>query len=418
MIFQISLLVLLLFLSCFFSGSETSLFALSAIEIKSLQTKKTRTSQLVARLTKDPRRLLMVILAGNMFVNICSSSLSETLFVSYFGEKGLVISVFVMTLLILIFGEITPKTLALQNPKKISLIVAPGVLFFQKIFSPLVCFFIFIADGVLKVFNIEKKKKPNWHIDEIKTAIIEGKKDGILHEYEANMLEGLLSLKEKTIEKIMKPRNMIFGLESKTCIKDAICLLKEKKFSRVPLYSGDLDHIDGLLYIKDLLAITYKADACVKDLSVLRKPIFVPENTHAYVLFRLFNQSRMHIAIVLDEYGGVAGLVTYEDLLEEIIGEVLDKDERIPEYRKIGEMMYEITAQMELKQFNALFKTNLSETHSITIAGFLTAKIGRIPVSGELFSYKHILFKITESQNNKILSLMVTLRKKRKSKEL
>jgi len=358
---DILLLLLLLLLSGFFSGSETALFSLSPIKVARLKTVRGKRGALVAELVDNPRRLLISIILGNMFVNVFSSALAESAATKMFGEKGLSISILAMTFLILVFGEITPKTIAIHNAEQVSPMVAPIIDGFGKLVFPFRRAVRFVADLILSVLT-RRMRSPETAVSgpELRTAVEIGHREGILEDREKEMIHSVIELGEKWVADVMRPRSQIVGFDIRTPMEQICAAVRSTRYSRIPLYRGNLDRIEGILYVKDLLAASSRPKGEVDLSSLLRAPLYVPEQKRAGVLLRDLRRRRVHLALVVDEYGLVSGLVTLEDLLEEIFGQILDKEPTTTPFQWIDTRAVRVDARMELDALNEVFGTSLS----------------------------------------------------------
>ena len=321
---SIKLLVILVFFSAFFSGSETALFSLSKIRVKRLQLENRRNSKLVAGLLDRPTRLLVSILIGNMFVNTLASSTASVLITSRFGNDALAFSIALMTLIILIFGEITPKSIAIHNAEGFSLAVAPYINAFSKFVFPIRRLIRFITDFLVAEFAKRFKLETQSALTEeglLKEAIGLGRKEGVLDIEEEKMFKGIFEFGDKTAKDAMKPRKSIIAFEAASPLEKIKQAIRKKELARIPIYAGELDNILGILYTRDLVKAAANPALDIKE--ILRKPLYVSQDTKLDDLMRELRVKRVHMAIVKDGTK-VAGLVTLQDLLEEIIGEMKD----------------------------------------------------------------------------------------------
>ncbi len=321
---QLITLTALILLSAFFSGSETALFGLSKIRVKRLQLENRPNSKLLAQLLNRPTTLLISILIGNMLVNIFASSSASVLATRLFGEKGLSISIGVMTFLILIFGEIAPKSIAIGNPEKFSLRVVPYIDVFSRTVFPLRKILQIITDFFVKRFSATfklKKQSPHYTEEELKKAIHMGRRAGVFDLDEENMFRGVFEFGDKKAKDVMRARKEIIAFELNTPLDRIKRVVRSNELSRIPIYVNKLDNILGILYAKDLIVASERGDWDLKE--ILRKPLYVSRDMKLDDLFRELRTKRTHMALVSDE-GKLVGLATLEDLLEEILGEIKD----------------------------------------------------------------------------------------------
>ena len=395
-IIQISTILLLILSSAFFSGSETAFFSLSGLKVKRLEKSKRRGRRLVARLLARPQRLLITIILANMLVNIASSVMAANVAASLLGRYGWILSSFIMIVLILIFGEITPKIIAIQNAEKVSVLVAPLTGVVSVVVCPIRIVVKAINDGFIKLVARGHRKEMPLTREEIKTAVDLGKKEGIVDEQEEEMIHGVIGVANKKVREIMKPRGDIFAFEILTDMDGVVGKVRKKAFSRIPVYKDTLDDIQGILYAKDLVRMG--GDIKTARLAdILRPPYFVPGTKMAAELFDEFRRKRIHMALVTDEYGQVEGLVTLEDILEEIFGEIVDKGEEryTVEWISPGDAI--VNGRMEIEDFNEQFSADIASETDVTIGGFFTTRLGRIPAQGDVVKSDGIRFEAVET---------------------
>lgn len=321
---NIPLLIILLLCSAFFSATETSLFSLSRIRVKRLQAEGVKNSKLVSNLLDRPRRLIISILIGNMLVNILASSTTSSLFIRVFGEKGIGLSIVIMTLLILTFGEIIPKVIAIRNSEKIALRVAPYINIFSAIIAPIRgALYHLIVNIIAPVFT--RVIPPHRHAltaDEVAKAVEIGRSEGVLNVREEEMIKRVFRFTDKTAKDVMVAPQRIIAADIQTPLTEIRSIITKKKVSRMPVFEGQPGNIAGILYTKDLIAAGMRGVFTLKE--ILRKPFYVNETIRLDDLLREFRAHGIHMALVKNTSGNFTGLVTLQDLLEEIIGEIRD----------------------------------------------------------------------------------------------
>jgi len=342
-VFILAIFLICVVASAFFSGTETAFFSLSELELSKLREEGSRGSRRVIRLMNDSRKLLITILVGNTLVNIIAA-IDATVLVTrlsraYHFSEGLAIflEVVVVTLIILIFSEITPKILAVRNSLNLALRVSP--------FIDLVYLLLYPISAVLERFTDLFKRALHIRTDaeflseeEIKTLIELGEEKGTIQSEERMMIDSIFEFGETTVKEIMVPRIDMVCIEMHASLKDLIRLIRERGHSRIPVYEGRIDNIRGVIHVKDLIPVLDKSSRDVKLMDLARPAYFVPESKKIDDLLREFQRQKVHMAIVVDEYGGTAGLVTLEDIIEEIVGEIQDEyDKEAPLYQKIDE---------------------------------------------------------------------------------
>lgn len=410
-IIQLVFLLLLVLLSGFFSGSETALMSVSKVKVRHDAQKGLERAKSVDILLKAPSKFLTTILVGNNVVNIAGSALATTLALELFGSNGPWIATTVMTLLILVFGEITPKTYATQNSEKVSYASAPYLLLLSKIFKPLVKVLITITNWGIKLLGGDPdQKKPFITEAEIIRSVNVGKEEGVIEEEEREMIHSIFAFDDTIVREVMIPRIDIFALEVDTSLEAVWDLIIENGHSRIPIYRESIDNIIGLLYAKDLLNFIFQRSNDLTIGELLRPAYFVPESKKVNQLLREMKRAKVHMAIVLDEYGGTAGIVTIEDLLEEIVGDIQDEyDFEEVNYDYLNEKELIVDARMPVDELNDLLNIKLPEDEYDTLGGLVLNFLGHVPVEGEELQHDLIKIIIKEMCNHRIIKLHVIL---------
>ena len=402
------LLVLLVFMSAFFSSSETALINMSKIRLKHLVKEKVKNADKLEKLYEDSNKLIGAILIGNNIVNVATSSIATIITTSRFSNAGLGISVGLTTLVILIFGEITPKNLALKNSESISLFVAPIILFLVRIFTPI----LFILNSISNLLSSllgqrNDDKKPTITQDELKTIVDVSNQEGVLETDETEMIQNIFEFKDLTVDDIMIQRRDIVAISADMSYDEIIDVFKNRQLSRLPIYEDTIDDIIGVLYAKDLFFTEQsKEDFDIK--AVMREPVFVNEFVKISDFFKKMQQVKTHIAIVLDEYGGVAGIVTMEDLVESIVGDIYDEyDQQDEEVRKLKENIYVINGNSKLTEMQDLLQVELVSKDYESLGGYLMDKMGKIPTQGDIYEDENFKFIISSMDKNRINKVKV-----------
>ena len=402
------LLVLLVFMSAFFSSSETALINMSKIRLKHLVKEKVKNADKLEKLYEDSNKLIGAILIGNNIVNVATSSIATIITTSRFSNAGLGISVGLTTLVILIFGEITPKNLALKNSESISLFVAPIILFLVRIFTPI----LFILNSISNLLSSllgqrNDDKKPTITQDELKTIVDVSNQEGVLETDETEMIQNIFEFKDLTVDDIMIQRRDIVAISANMSYDEIIDVFKNRQLSRLPIYEDTIDDIIGVLYAKDLFFTEQsKEDFDIK--AVMREPVFVNEFVKISDFFKKMQQVKTHIAIVLDEYGGVAGIVTMEDLVESIVGDIYDEyDQQDEEVRKLKENIYVINGNSKLTEIQDLLQVELVSKDYESLGGYLMDKMGKIPTQGDIYEDENFKFIISSMDKNRINKVKV-----------
>jgi len=399
-------LAILLCFSAFFSGSETALFSLNRLKVRQMAASRSSSKGLVAKMLSNPHRLLATILFGNMLVNVASSSLGENITSHRFsGGTALFVAVLGMTLLILLFGEIMPKIIAVEWPAQIAPWVVVPLNIFSTIISPARRSLRWITDLFVGSMAHRPISTQGATEEELKTALDIGYSEGEVHRLERDLIEKVISFGDKRVEQVMTPRMRMVSIGVNTPIDRALRFLKRKGYSRVPVYEGNEDTIIGVLHVKDFLRHLKRES--LRD--YLRPVYFIPETKKVDDLFREFQSKRQHFAVVIDEYGVVCGVITLDDLLEEIVGKIAHKKrEAWAAYKKVSRDRIVVEATMELEDFNQQMRTSLMDDQAQSIGGYVINQLGRIPRVKEKVRIGDLEFQVLEAEPRRIVRMEVT----------
>ncbi|CUS77453.1 hemolysin family protein [Candidatus Kryptobacter tengchongensis] len=408
------IILTLLILSGLVSASEVSLFSLPSETLERFSKSKIRTHKLIAKILEHPQRLLITILISNNFINVGIALLStlSALRLSYAininPEYAVSISIILVTVLVLLFSEIIPKLISSQNPEKVALVVSPLINFFSIILYPIVELFLIITNSFKKRIPISKA---DLLIEEIKPLIELGGRYGVIRKEEEEIIKNLLQFPNKTVKDVMTSRVDMVAIELNTELKQIIKTIKESGFSRLPVYQEQIDNIVGILYAKDIIQFIRNKTARKKfDIKkFLKEPIFVPETMKLETLLQEFKQKKMHIAIVVDEFGGTAGLVTLQDIITEIFGEIEREEAEEKTFEKINDDEFLVDAGITIEEVNELLGINLKTTKSDydTIGGFILDITGKIPKEKDVINYENLRFTIEKVENRRIKKIRV-----------
>ncbi|UCH82746.1 MAG: HlyC/CorC family transporter [Candidatus Latescibacterota bacterium] len=408
--FYLIALAILLLISAFFSGSEAALFSLTRSQVNQLRSESASGRQLAGFLAR-PRWLLITILIGNLIVNVFSTSAATSVAMRTFGEKGVGIAFVFMSVVILVFGEIFPKVLAITRARGFSLAVAYPMKAIQTLFTPAAWPMVRFSDAVIG-FLKKRLGVASRHFteDELMTALDIGEKEGSLGKFEVDLFSNIIDFKETTVKEIMTPSINVFSLPIDLNPEELFERVLASGFSRVPVYGDTTDDIKGILHIKDLSRAT-EGDADFTIESILIPPYFIPELSRIPVLFSELGTRKAHVAIVIDEYGSFVGIVTIEDILEELVGEIRDSDEpRTATHTLLDDGRIVVLGTMEIEEFNEVFGTDIDDEDHETIAGYVIGSIGEIPNAGETFDIKNLRFHVISAQPNRIRKMRVEKR--------
>ncbi len=401
--------VLIIF-SMIFSASESAYLSINRLRIRFLRNKKNKRALRVDTMLNKKARLLNTVLIANNIVNIAVSSILTYLALHFFGPAGVGIATIVATLLLLIFGEITPKTIAINFPERIALIFSPLISFAVFILTPLERVFTFFSQGVSNILQIKiPEKNVSFTEEEIKTFFDVGEEEGILDAGEKKMLKRAFRFTGLSAKEIMTPRTQITAIPVTASIPEVIKTSQDSHFSRFPVYEKDIDNIIGIVYIKDFLFSSKEnTELSLKD--TIRSPLFILENKKIPEIQALLQENNQNMAVILDEYSGTAGLLTMEDLSEEIFGSIVDehdcKEEETFTQTTENEMIVEGT--MRLSDIQEQMQINLESEFYDTIAGYITEKLGEIPLVGAKLVEEGLVFTVLETDSTRILRVHIS----------
>ena len=412
---------LLLVLSAFFSGSETALTAASRGKLRSQADKGSRGAERALSITEDSERLIGSVLLGNNLVNILATSLATSVLTRAFGDSGVALATLIMTLLVLIFAEVMPKTYAISNSEKAAAFVAAPISLVVRIFAPIVSAVRFLVRGVLGIFGVQID--PDSHIlavrEEIAGALQLGHSEGVVEKEDRDRILGALDLSDRFVEEIMLHRSGIEMIDVADTPRTILEQCLQSSHTRLPVFEGEPENIIGVIHAKDLLRAMYaiigspEGDQRVLDDFDVRKvampPYFVPETTTLDDQMRQFLRQRSHFALVVDEYGALQGLITLEDILEEIVGEITDEfDPEGDEHVQMGDDgHYHVEGSTTIRDLNRATDWNLPDEEANTIAGLVIHEAQMIPTVGQVFSFHGFRFEITAREGNRITTLRI-----------
>jgi len=409
----ILILVLLILLSAFFSGIESAFISLSEIDLIEIEHSTSKNRKILLRLLEKKERLLSTILIGNNLVNIAASALNTALAIQYaprFGmteELGVTVSAIVLVLVILIFGEITPKNIALGHNRKISLFVSPLIFFLTLVFTPPAYFIELISGMVSWIF---KGKRFERYIISEKTVInvvSRGEKLGVINKMEQNLIQNVFLFDEREVYPIMTPRTEVFALNEELTIDEVKKDIMLKQFSRIPVFKESIDNITGIVNIKTIFREFLEGEKDVRLKELAQKPIFVYETQTLSILLERFKQEQSHIAVIVDEFGGMAGIVTLEDILEELVGEIFDEKD-IAIIESAGENKWIINEAMDIVTVNKTIKGEIKiDGDYETLQGLIMSNLNRIPKPDDKVKIPPHHFKVLKMNRNKIQSILI-----------
>jgi Mg2+/Co2+ transporter CorB len=411
----------LLLLSAFFSGSETALTAASRSKLKAQADKGSTGAATALVVTEDSERMIGALLLGNNIVNISAASIATALLTQLFGDSGVALATLGMTALVLVFGEVLPKTYAITNAETAAMRVAPIIRIMIVVFSPVVAVVQVLVRGILALFGV--RADPNSHVlalrDEIAGAIALGHSGGAVEKEGRDRLLGALDLNDRTVEEIMRHRSQIEMIDADASPDAILTQCLASSHTRLPIYRGDVENIVGVIHAKDLLRevdrlvrgddISPGALSGLDILKVAMPPYFVPETTALDEQMRQFLKRNTHFALVVDEYGALRGLITLEDILEEIVGEITDEFDtaREPVLKRTKEGDYLVEGSMTIRDLNRAMDWQLPDDEANTVAGLVIHEAQMIPVEGQAFSFHGFRFQVATRRDNRLVRLKV-----------
>jgi len=402
---EIIFLIILLVLSGFFSMAETALMSLSKIRIRHMTEEGVKNAKLVEKLLEDPNKLLGAILIGNNIVNIGASSLATTLTARFFGgsETSVAISTVVMTILVLIFGEITPKSVAKQKSEKVSLFVSKPIKLCVSLFKPFVSVFTGISSIFIKLLGADPKAaEPFITEEELKTMVGVSEEEGVLEDVEKEMIFNVFDFADMQVKDVMVQRVDISALAINTTYEDVLKSVKTNQFSRIPIYNDTIDDIVGILNVKDLII----ADDVENEFNIkeyVREPFYTFEFKKITEVFNEMKKTRNPMAVVLDEYGGTVGIITMEDIIEEVFGEIEDEyDEEKNMIEVIKENEYVVDGSAKLHDISEFIGVSIESEELDSVGGLIIEELGRIPEDKEEVLINDIRFVVEKLEKNRI----------------
>ncbi len=402
---MIAVIALLVLFSAFFSSTETAFSSVSRIRLKNKAENGNKKAKKALYIVEHYDKALAAILVGNNIVNIASSALATLLFVSFLGDAtGTVVSTVVLTIVVLICGEVIPKNFAIENNEQICLAFAGVLRFFMVIFTPVTFLLLKLTDAVKKISSKNKKKSPTVTEDELKYIVESIEEEGVLEEQESELVQSALEFDEKTAYDILTPRVDLVAIDINDDMENIKEIVLRERYSRIPVYKDNIDNIVGVLHSRDFLEVLLSGR--IPDINKLMQPAYyIYRSKKLSALLADFKYKKLHIAVVTDDYGGTLGIVTMEDLLEQIVGDIWDEDEEIEhKYKKTGDHRYEISGDMNIDDMLELFDKDEKYLHSDSksVGGWVIEQIGDIPENGSVFTYKELTVTVDSVEDQRI----------------
>ncbi|EFH93040.1 hemolysin family protein [Finegoldia magna] len=404
---QIIALVFLVTMSAVFSSSETAITSVSKIKVRQLDQKDNKNAHLLKKLHDNMQTTISTILIGNNIVNIAASSIATILFTNIFHQNGALISTVVMTVFVLIFGEVIPKTIAQYKNKSVALKFSRFIYFLTLVFKPIVKVLNLLTRLVIKLFVGEDEDSSTLTEEELKTLVEVSEEEGVLKNQETEIMINALELKETLAVDIMTPRTSMASVDIEDAESDLKEIIKNITYSRIPVYEDSIDDIIGVLHIKELAHKIIEDDRDFKIRDILKPAFYAYEYIPVVDLFKQMRAKNISISIIIDEYGGTSGIVTMEDILEELVGEIDDEYDNEKEVTKISENEYLVDPEMRIDEVNERFDLDIQSDKFDSIGGFVIELLDRMPKSKDEVEFENLKFVVVNVDKRKITQLMI-----------
>jgi len=408
MLTKLIVLVILILMSSFFSATETAFSSINKIRLKNMASEGNKKAKRTLDLANDFDKVLSTILVGNNIVNIAATSIATVLFIDLLKDSnlnGATVSTVVMTVVILIFGEISPKSLAKEAPEKFAMFSSPLLGFLMVILTPVNWIFTMWKKLLSKIFNFSDNHKMTS--DELIVLVDEVTQDGSIDEDESELIRNAIEFTERCAEDILTPRIDLEAVPADATKEEVAVLFKETRFSRLLVYEDSIDDITGVIHLKDFY--TEKGITGKPISEIMTTPVFVPKSIMISDLLKYLQKNKSHIAVVSDDYGGTLGIVTMEDILEELVGEIWDEhDDVVETFTKIGENKYKVLCNTDLETLLKFFDISYDEENS-SVNGWVMDELGKIPEVGDKFFFENLDVLVTETDDRRVVEIEVTV---------
>ena len=394
----------------FFSASETSFSSLNKIKIKALANAGNKRAEKTYELLENFSKLLTTILIGNTIVNVVSASLATVFFTKLMGDNGVTVSSIVMTLVIMIIGEIIPKNIAKFIPEKFAMASTPILSFLVWIFKPLTFVFNYVENQIAKIYG---GQNDTYSTDEFITMVEEANEDGDIEDHEADLITNALEFNDLDVGEILTPRIDVIAIDlEEDSIEEIELKYRDSGFSRLPVYKDSIDNIIGVLIEKDFYYhLLYEKSTNIKE--ILKEVLYTSPQVKISSLLKQFQTSKTHMAVVVDEYGGTQGIITMEDILEELVGEIYDEhDEVVEYYKKVDDNVYLVKAEVDYEDMFEHFGIDIDEEYEFnTTSAWVIDMLDKIPVKGDNFDFKNMHIEVTDADSKKVNEIKITFKK-------
>jgi putative hemolysin len=407
--YSVILLVIVL-ISAFFSGSETAYMRANRYRMRTLAQKGNRDAMRVEAILKEPDRLISTLLLGNNFANTLGSALATALFISIFGDRGIIYATAAMTVILLIFAEITPKTIAAYRADKVSLAVASPLNVIIRLFAPVVHLLALATKGILTLFRFKVQDEDNKLTEEdIESVITMGHREGFILEPKAKMMVAILDMDSVQVRKVMLPMNDLEFVSLDSTFEDVVNTITTKNHSRYPVYQNERDNILGYFHIRDLWrCIDDRASFKVQD--IMREAHFIPDTKSILKQLIDFQKQRLHMAFIVDEFGTVKGAITLEDIIEEITGDIIDEHDAILAHViPVGEKSFIVNGSISLRDLGRSIDREFPEEYD-TLSGLIYELLDRIPEEGDKVIWQDMQFKVERMRGNRVSRVRIVIR--------
>ncbi len=401
----ILILIVLIVFSAYFSATETAFSSLNRIRLKNMASSGNKRARLAYSLSENYDELLSTILVGNNLVNIASTAIATVLFTRALGDgAGPTVSTIVMTVVVLIFGEVSPKSLAKENAESFSMFSAPIIQGFIVVLKPVNFLFTQMKRGLRKLFRVSSDHSVTD--SELLTIVEEAEQEGGIDQNESEMLRNVIEFDDIEAIDIMTPRVDVEALPKEATQEETARLFRETGYSRLPVYEETIDSIIGVIHEKNFYSYVWGTDKSIAD--ILKPAEFIPPSMKISALLKILQQNKLHMAVIVDEFGGTEGIVTLEDVIEELVGEIWDEHDAVAQesFHKIDGGAYRVYCSTDLDDLFDFFHIHCG-TEASTINGWLIENLDRIPVAGDSFEYEGLLFTVTQAENNRAEEITV-----------
>ena len=424
MIFRFILLFILILINAFFAAAEIAFISINDAKIEKQAKEGNKKAKRIRKLLKEPSKFLATIQIGITLAGFLSSAFAADAFasdlapwinsivpvsVAFWNNVSIILITIILSYFTLVFGELVPKRVAMKNAEKMAFASIGIIRFIYTLTSPFVKFLTISTNGISKLFGVDGQEQETATEEEIRLMVDVGEEKGLIDVEEKELINNVFEFNDKTVSEVMIHRTEIYAIDIKSSLADILDDLKEYKYSRVPVYEDNIDNIVGILFIKDLLACINKMKT-VKIKSLMRQAYFVSENKMINELFRELQKNKHQLAIVLDEYGGTAGLITMEDIIEEIVGNIFDEyDDEEVDYEKLDENTYRISGSTTIHDLRKILNIPIPEGEYDTLSGYLIEQLGRIPLDDEKpeIETEYATYKIEDYEDKRILWVKV-----------